>query len=419
MRRAVVIADDLTGALDTGVRFADEETRVRVLSGFVSDRTIHEALDDPGTQVLVVNTRSRHDSPGTAGSRVRALASAIRAFQTRNDEKILVYKKCDSTLRGNIGAELEALASVFPESGMAFIPAFPELGRTTKNGIHFVRGVPVALTSFGADELNPVLSSSIPEIIGSQSKIPVHVSSVSAFCSKPVSALESGGIIAIDATSDADFERIADALSETETAAGFPLLAGSAGFASRLPGLCGMPRSARPGCPLSGPFLVMIGSRNEVSRAQADLAIESGFEEVVLPARTEIGVSLPEETEAIERTATIVAAGKDCVVRTQDPGIPAAVRLSMAELVAAVFRRTGRFSLVVSGGDTLEAVLDILDIPGTARIEPKRELAPGIVFAEAETRAGMLPIITKAGGFGARDLLLHLKNLEEKRTCSV
>ena len=56
-----------------------------------------------------------------------------------------IYKKTDSALRGNIGAELEAMMQASGEEQLPFVPAFPQIGRTTVNGTHFIEGVPVVV----------------------------------------------------------------------------------------------------------------------------------------------------------------------------------------------------------------------------------------------------------------------------------
>ncbi len=99
MPRLLVIADDLTGASDAGVQFAKKGIPVLVLTGIpnsLADLSVDKS-------VVVINTESRHVDAGEAGKRVTravelGLAAGIPYF----------YKKTDSTLRGNIGSELEA-----------------------------------------------------------------------------------------------------------------------------------------------------------------------------------------------------------------------------------------------------------------------------------------------------------------------
>src|SRR5262245_10463373 len=141
----LVIADDLTGANDAGVQFA----LCGIRSIVFADSKIEKL--PPEYPVVVVNTESRHLPPREAAERVRkvaeiGLAAGVQYF----------YKKTDSTLRGNIGAELEALRQTTGASFIPFIPALPDLGRTTREGTHYVHGIPIAETAFAKDPLNPI-----------------------------------------------------------------------------------------------------------------------------------------------------------------------------------------------------------------------------------------------------------------------
>lgn len=78
----------------------------------------------------------------------------------------LIYKKTDSTLRGNIGAELGALANVFPDRKIIFVPAYPAMGRTVRSGELLVDGIPAHETAMSQDKLNPIHTSSIKACLG-------------------------------------------------------------------------------------------------------------------------------------------------------------------------------------------------------------------------------------------------------------
>ena len=73
--------------------------------------------------------------------------------------------RIDSTLRGNISAELQALAHFYPDWRIAYAPAYPALGRTVRLGVLYVDGIAVAETAFANDALNPVRSSSVSAVL--------------------------------------------------------------------------------------------------------------------------------------------------------------------------------------------------------------------------------------------------------------
>lgn len=117
--RFKILADDLTGACDTGVAFA-----LRGLRAIVSLDGIPLECDVP-----VLSTGSRNDEPDIAYAKVRTACERLDI-----GTKELFYKKIDSTLRGPIVAELQACLDAGARTPGVFCPAFPEQGRTVASG---------------------------------------------------------------------------------------------------------------------------------------------------------------------------------------------------------------------------------------------------------------------------------------------
>ena len=92
-----VIADDLTGANDTGVQFTKKgySTIVSVLDE-QSTIIIPDNLD-----VFVMDTETRELESKTARKILKSILEKINI-----NNKDVVYKKVDSTLRGNMGDEI-------------------------------------------------------------------------------------------------------------------------------------------------------------------------------------------------------------------------------------------------------------------------------------------------------------------------
>src|SRR5690606_30456713 len=115
--------------------------------------------------VVVCNTDSRHVSAEEAASRVTRVVDAV-------GDVALVVKRTDTTLRGNIGAELlaalEAVRRRHAGARALMVPAFPSAGRVTVGGIQLVDGVPVGRSAAASDHLNPVTSSRVAEIVRQQ-----------------------------------------------------------------------------------------------------------------------------------------------------------------------------------------------------------------------------------------------------------
>src|ERR671917_2986540 len=125
-----IIADDLTGAADSGVQL--------VHSGYRTAVVFRGAPIPPSDDLdaVAVDTNSRPLPAGFAAKRGVESGHALR-------ESRIVYKKIDSTLRGPIGAELAAALAATRRSKALIAPAFPSTGRETKGGTQFVHGVPV------------------------------------------------------------------------------------------------------------------------------------------------------------------------------------------------------------------------------------------------------------------------------------
>ncbi|MDA1192383.1 MAG: four-carbon acid sugar kinase family protein [Candidatus Poribacteria bacterium] len=129
-RRYGIIADDLTGACDTGAAF--------VQSGMTTYVSVNDDANEAlcaDAEVVVVPTFSRDESPSVAERKVVAAVKRLIA----NGIDVL-YKKIDSTLLGNLAVEVEAarVSGGFPFALIA--PSFPEQGRTVRDGwLHLER----------------------------------------------------------------------------------------------------------------------------------------------------------------------------------------------------------------------------------------------------------------------------------------
>ena len=150
-----------------------------------------------------------------------------------------MYKKTDSLLRGNIGAELRGLARRHRRPATRVRAGVSAGGRTTIDGIHRLNGVPVAQTAPGRDELTPVGESHIPTLLLDSAQLKVesvpldvvrggHDVLVAALTSADQSGID---VVAPDVETDDDLLAIASALRAT---VGGRISAGSAGLAEHL-----------------------------------------------------------------------------------------------------------------------------------------------------------------------------------------
>ena len=132
-KRFLIIADDFTGANDTGVQIKKHGLAASVLL---------KTDDLSQTQgSVVLDTESRVISAEDAYARVKeALQAALK-----EGEYEFLYKKVDSTLRGNIIAEVKAMVEVCQPELVVFAPAFPKAIATLRP---IPREAPVTIATF-------------------------------------------------------------------------------------------------------------------------------------------------------------------------------------------------------------------------------------------------------------------------------
>ena len=220
--RLLILADDLTGALDTGVQFAKK--------GFKTTVSLSPDNFSRGdAAVYVINTNTRHTDAREAKKIVKAAVSGFTGNSTENTN-IFIYKKTDSCLRCNIGAELEAVMKAAQSSLLPFIPAYPRLNRTTLKGRQYIDDIPIEKSGMANDPLNPITESYIPLIIAKQSK--VQVISISDLSEG--SFISSKGILLFDSEKTSQLKTIAKWLYKNNL---LKFTAGCAGFAETLAGI--------------------------------------------------------------------------------------------------------------------------------------------------------------------------------------
>lgn len=237
----LVVADDFTGANDAGVSLAQV------------GHTVDVAFEMPyrgDASVWVINSDSRAMDPKLAAMKITSLMSHLPLANNLP----LVIKKIDSTLRGNIGAEIEALMKACGITGAVVAPAFPQAGRTTVAGECWVNGVRITETEFASDPKTPVLSARIADIIRLQTAIPCQPVTVSQLSHL---SYEQPWIGVIDAQTDSDLDRIAAAVMQAKQPL---LLVGSAGICDAV---------TRRSAIMSPPtVLAIIGSMSEIAQRQ-------------------------------------------------------------------------------------------------------------------------------------------------------
>ena len=384
MIRLLIIADDFTGALDTGIQFQGEHTALRF--GQNSDSYLKSLA--PDTQVLIVDAETRHLPPQEAGAIVGQIAADAAAAGVT-----CIYKKTDSGLRGNIGAELAAVLEHFPGQVLHFVPALPRLNRITQNGVQYINGQEVAASVFGRDPFEPVKQSCVADIIAQQTSVPVTLAS-------SVEAVQQG-IAVYDAATVSDLEKIARDLRESGQ---FRLLAGCAGFAQMLPELLGITVTAAPPPKLPRRLATICGSINPITLAQMDAAESAGTPRIRLTVQQKLndsntivecdGLGDPEGLSAFREKLGLSLAQMRCRISE-----------TMGLLLKTFLDDGLEATWMVTGGDTLMAFMHLAELH---EMTPICEYTPGVVLTSVCMNGKTVYLLTKSGGFGEERLLLDL-----------
>ncbi|WP_247616456.1 four-carbon acid sugar kinase family protein, partial [Streptomyces sp. MK37H] len=220
-RRLLAIADDLSGAAEVAAAVCSRTTRSRVL-----------LFGGPGAAGTVTALRPRHVGEATVldlDSRYRPAAEAAEAVrealrmswpdadgQGASDAldtlDTFVLKKIDSLLRGNVAAEIAALAE--DGAGVVLAPALPIAGRVVRSGVVHIGGVPLHEGDAWRAEAVPP-PASVAQALGGLPTVLVPLTTVRS--SRPTlltalrAAATAGRVAICDAETDADLDAIVEA----------------------------------------------------------------------------------------------------------------------------------------------------------------------------------------------------------------
>jgi 4-hydroxythreonine-4-phosphate dehydrogenase len=401
------VADDLSGAAETAIALDMRETRSVVLMSAHA----HPA------EVVVVDLDTRGAPPQAAADAMTSALAGVRPGDR-------VFKKIDSLLRGNVAAEVGALAGA--GYGVVLTPALPVAGRTVRSGVPLVNGQPLYLADAWRTE------HAVPPRSVAEALVPTEVRTLGLAAVRDPSALAeacadvagSGQILICDAETDADLDAIARA-----AAAAPPnlALAGSGGLAAALGRArhagCGQPASHHPetsvpretiepgagghardqwgdggprhsaaGGGTGRPLLIVVGTAEPVAVEQVSRL--DGFTiHSLSPA--DLAAHAPPIPPVTGPTVVRVDPS-----HSVDPGQARAVVRGLAATVAAALHEP--VDLVLTGGETARRVLDAL---GVDSLEPLDQIHHGAVRSHLP---GGGTVVTRPGSFGGPDSLVRI-----------
>jgi len=384
----LVIADDLTGSNDTGVQMTKRGIETKVLL-FPTD----EYLDSS----VVLDTESRTIPKEDSFVKVQNMTRQI--LEANHFD--IVYKKIDSTLRGNIAKEIKAVSEVYQPKRIIFAPAYPKINRTTVNGIHHLNGKPLMETELVNDPLTPIWTDNVQTLL--QSEWPDDVSHYTIEEINSDLSLKETFIHTFDILTDDQLEILTNYLLKLPEKT---LFVGSAGLAEKLF------ENLQP----SLPTLSVVGSISEVSLKQMDYTENQGTSIVQI----ELNDLMKADTSKKYQDLIVenLKLGNDCVLtvtrskkdyedtievfarlgQNDRKKISSIVKKTLATIVKQVLAKTNISGLFLTGGDTAIEVIQILNGTGCLIVE---EFEAGIVKSKLiGGEYDGLTLVTKAGAFG-------------------
>ena len=424
MDNYLVVADDFTGANDTGVQIRRRGIPVRVI---FSGRELCSLTgnSETGGGSWVLDTESRFLPEAQAFEK---LVSETEEIPFGNF--LHVIKKVDSTLRGNIGAETRALAQCYVPELIVFAPALPDLGRATIDRIHCLSGTPISQTELARDPKTPVKIDDVQKIMADAFGEEVFHVCLNTLRNDPDvlrrglaatrnDSLKRPRIFSFDASANSDLQVIVRIVTATGQRV---LWVGSAGLVDNI-------LSVKAPIP---PALAVVASLSSVTRNQVLFAEKQGVSLVKVPLCAILEKETDPEKPAEEAIA-LLKEGKDVILLSSSTysaeeyqkaeegarraGLSTEAMSNftqglIGQITMLILKGAEISGLFLSGGDT---AVSCFEKAGAAGSEIVTEIATGIpLMLLAGGKYEGLKVVTKAGAFGKEDAIFYgLRKLRE------
>ncbi len=407
MIKVLILSDDFTGALDTGIQFAQYGVKTRIVPKYELDFII----DNKDLDVLIINLETRHLTSKEAYDIVFDVVSKGEKAGVK-----CIYKKTDSGLRGNIGSELGALLEASGELFLPFIPALPNMNRFTKEGIHYMEGIPIEHSAFGQDPYSPVVHSRVKKLFDTSTVEVVEIEKANKYNTN----FEKNTIGIFDAETNEDMLAIAKHLQGKNQ---LNILAGCAGFASVLPQIFGIKEISKKLPNINMPLLIVCGSINPITKKQIEFGEQIGFKRIIMEHNQLLSADYLNTKEGIDWIKDMNSLMKQEEVIMLETGISRPrhttanasnkenERLQLSKglmgLVGKILRDNQLDIIMIIGGDTL---MEFFKQNNCSEIELICEIEPGNVLSKIKLNDRNMYLISKSGGFGNENQLQSLYN---------
>ena len=157
------VADDLTGATTTGVLLARSKARTAV---FFNEAAAENAGNAESLDAILVSSNSRPLPADEAYEKVKSATLALKRMGVK-----YFSKRIDTTLRGGVGVEIDAMLDQLNEDTIAVVvPAMPQSRRILTGGYSIIDGVALINTPVAQDVRTPVKENYVPKLLAGQTR---------------------------------------------------------------------------------------------------------------------------------------------------------------------------------------------------------------------------------------------------------
>lgn len=415
-----IIADDLTGANDTALQFHINGCNTQILFDYAS---IPEGKAN--TQAWAISTETRNINSNAAYK----IVSEATKILVNNYNIEYVYKKIDSTLRGNVAKECLAVLEALKWDGAVIVPAFPTEGRTTVGGYHLLKGIPIERTEVARDPQSPIFQSHVPTLLKQQLENPdlvAHISLITVMRGAGPILVEikelikkNKKLIVIDAVSSTDIQQIALAIEKCS----YNLLpCGSAGLAQALTKNW-LPETKHQHISKKipqMPVLFVVGSATDTTKTQVKKLVESDeFEPYFVQLNPDQVLSEPKD-EWIERINENLNLSKAAIIYSvpieggldktieyatqhgvESENVPGLISDYLAKITEKITKKTNVI-LVLVGGETSYKCCNAINSKHLQLIDEVEPAIPLCLDHKAQW------IVTKSGNLGNPNTFINI-----------
>ncbi len=420
--KTLIIADDSTGANASAILLKQLNFQTISLIDYQNARILDHY------DAIAISTDSRAVSGNEAYSRVQTVLANVK------DAEVMIYnKRIDSTLRGNLGMELNAFKDAFPNKKIAIVPAFPSSGRTCKNGLVYVKDVLLEHTDVAKDPKMPIFTSDAKQLFMKQFQGRIAnlyleaIRSKNRLSKKIRDFYEYHDAIVFDAQTNEDIETIAETLAILD----IPIITVDPGvFTFYYTKERQVHRHVR-----NDRYVFVVGSVTDTTYQQLQLAAtDEDFDIIPIRAELFLGEGSHAEVNRVFQRAT-QSKSQFMILTTTDPynrevlnlfdiaknksqdvdQISKTINHHLSVLLDQILTHDASIQgIFTSGGDT---TLSFLTESGACGIELIQEVIPLCVYGKIVAgKYDQLSIITKGGMIGTDTTYKTIKEFFQEVT---